>query len=90
MFYEDELISTCLPGKNDVLRGKQKRLLLMNLKEAYGEWKKASGGLKGGFSKFASLRPQHCVLAGASETHSVCVCVYHQNLKFMLHSSGLE
>ena len=36
-----------------------------------------------GFSKFAELRPKHCVLAGASGTHSVCVCTIHQNVKLM-------
>ncbi|KAM7303334.1 hypothetical protein ISCGN_013295 [Ixodes scapularis] len=36
-FYEDELVSICIRGKNDVVRGRQKRLLLMNLKEAYEE-----------------------------------------------------
>ena len=29
------------------------------------------------FSKFASLRPKKCVLAGASGTHSVCACTIH-------------
>lgn len=43
---------------------------------------------KAGFSTFASLRPPWCVLAGAPGTHSVCVCVYHQNLKLMLHAVG--
>ena len=37
-----------------------------------------------GFSKFAELRPQHCVLAGASGTHAVCVCTIHQNVKLMM------
>lgn len=84
-FYEDELVSICLPGKKDVVRGSQKRLLLINLKEAYEEWKKSNNGVKCGFSKFAALRPKHCLLAGASGTHSVCVCLYHQNLKLLLH-----
>ena len=37
-----------------------------------------------GFSKFPELRPQHCVLAGASGTHAVCVCTIHQNVKLMM------
>ena len=36
------------------------------------------------FSKFVSLRPKECILAGASGTHAVCVCLSHQNFKFML------
>ena len=42
-----------------------------------------------GFSKFAELRPKHCVLAGASGTHSVCVCTIHQNVKLMINGAGL-
>ena len=37
-----------------------------------------------GFSKFAELYPQHCVLAEASGTHAVCVCTIHQNVKLMM------
>jgi len=37
-----------------------------------------------GFSKFADLRPKHCILAGASGTHSVCVCTIHQNVKLLM------
>ena len=37
-----------------------------------------------GFSKFAELHPRHCVLAGASGTHAVCVCTTHQNVKLMM------
>ncbi|KAK6191101.1 hypothetical protein SNE40_002846 [Patella caerulea] len=35
---------------------------------------------------FAALRPKWCVLAGASDTHSVCVCKYHQNPKLMVEA----
>ena len=40
--------------------------------------------MKIGFSKFAELRPRYCVLAGASGTHSVCICTIHQNVKLMI------
>ena len=43
-----------------------------------------------GFSKFCSLRPKWCVLAGPKGTHSVCVCTIHQNVKLMLSAIGLE
>ena len=36
------------------------------------------------FSKFADVRPKHCILAGASGTHSVCVCTIHQKVKLMM------
>ena len=42
-----------------------------------------------GFSKFVDLRPKHCVLAGASGTHSVCVCTIHQNVKLMMLGAKL-
>ena len=43
-----------------------------------------------GFSKFAELRPKHCILAGASDMHSVCVCTIHQNVKLMLLGARLH
>ena len=50
----------------------------------YSEFKSQFPNYKVGFSKFAELRPKHCVLAGASGTHSVCVCTIHQNVKLMV------
>lgn len=41
------------------------------------------------FSKFAELRPRNCVLAGASGTHTVCVCAIHQNVKLMLEGGKI-
>ena len=35
------------------------------------------------------LRPKNVALAGASGTHSVCVCTLHQNVKLMLEGSRL-
>ena len=61
----------------------QKRLVLSNLREVYCEFKERFPDCKIGFSKFAGLRPKHCVLAGASGTHSVCVSTIHQNVKLM-------
>lgn len=37
-----------------------------------------------GFLKFASLRSQHCVLAGSSGTHTICVRSMHQNVNLMM------
>lgn len=88
-FYEDDAVSYCLPGKKDVIRGHQKRLLLMNLRELHEEWKRNSP-FKCGFSSFASLRPAHCVLAGGCGTRTVCVCLEHQNIKLMLHAAGIN
>ena len=70
-----------MPGKKDYVsvrrpQGRvimQKRLVLANLRELYHLFKDRHPVVKVGFSKFAELRPPHCVLAGASGTHSVCV-----------------
>lgn len=92
-FYESEENSKQLPGKRDsksVIQkdGKrqhvQKKLVLMNISELYENFKEKYPDVKIGFSKFASLRPQHCVLAGSSGTHTVCVCTIHENVKLML------
>ncbi|XP_047125875.1 uncharacterized protein LOC124807717 [Hydra vulgaris] len=39
---------------------------------------------KVGLTSFALLRPKHCVLAGKSGTHTVCVCIHHQNPNLMV------
>lgn len=53
---------------------------------AYATFKKLHEDCNIGFSKFAQLRPKWCVLAGSSGTHSVCVCLTHQNVKLMLEA----
>ena len=60
---------------------RQKRLVLCNLKKAYHQFITEHPDVKVGFSKFAELRPKECVLAGATGTHSVCVCVCVQFIK---------
>ena len=86
-----------MPGKKDFISVKQgeqrvqvqKRLILNNLKELYQLFKDNHPNGKVGFSKFAELRPKHCVLAGASGTHSICVCTIHQNVKLMIIGARL-
>jgi hypothetical protein len=68
----------------------QKKLILLNLKELHQLFKTDHPTLKVSFSKFASLRPQHCILAGAAGTHSVCVCKYHQNVKLMIEGANFK
>ena len=68
----------------------QKRFVLCNLWEAYHQFKILHPDVKIGFSKFAQLRPKECVLAGSSGTHSVWVCVLHQNAKLMMAGGILE
>jgi hypothetical protein len=94
-FYTSDEYTRQLPGMKNVKSIKQgnkrvkvqKRLLLMNLNELYAEYKKQStvlGYQTFGFSVFASKRPANVVTVGSSGTHSVCVYVYHQNVKLML------
>ena len=61
----------------------------MNLKEAHSLFK-ADGNPNIGFSTFAKLRPQQCILAGPKGTHTVCVCIYHYNVKLQLSAIGIK
>ena len=59
----------------------QKWLILCNLKELYEAFKSTYPLLKVGFSKFCSLRPKWCVLAGATGTpwpgHGYTQCLFN-------------
>ena len=96
-FYDQDDVSRICPGKKDcvIIRNiqgekiyEQKRLLYANLKELYQIYKNIDGNPKVGFSSFAALRPSHCILAGGSGTHTVCVCSHHQNPKLQLAALG--
>ena len=62
---------------------------MCSLKEAYIAFKEEHEAVKVGFSFFANLRPKNVVIPGASGTHSVCVCTYHQNVKLMIVNSKI-
>ena len=99
-FFDSDDVGRVCPGKREsVMMGrnddgekqfKQKRLLLMNLRETYALFKEDFTDIKIGFSKFAALRPKNCVLPGAAGTHSVCVCVIHQNVKLQIAGLGVK
>lgn len=99
IFFERDDISRICPGKKDCISIRnietgekeliQKRLILMNLKEAYAIYKNTPDAPDIGFSSFCSIRPKFCILAGASGTHTVCVCTYHQNVKLQVSAIGL-
>lgn len=78
-FYISSDHTRTLPGKNNFKSINhehiQKKLILLTLRELYVLFKEENLDLKVGFSKFCSMRPQQCVLAGSSGTHSVCVCI---------------
>jgi len=97
-FYNSDENSRVMDGKKDTITvvvdgekvKKQKRLLLFNLKELYANWKHSIVDCPVSFNKFATLRPSNCILAGASGTHSVCVCTIHQNCKLMLDAINIS
>ena len=99
-FYNNDDTSRQMPGKKDYVSmgrnsdGKplhvQKRLILGNLREIYNHFKSSYPEIRIGFSKFAELRPKNCIIAGASGTHSICVCTMHQNVKLMIAGARLH
>ena len=95
-FYKEDDISRPMLGKKDCFTENgekikvQKKLVLSNLKETYRQFKDRYPETKIGFSKFSSLRPRECVLAGASGIHSVCVCTIHNNVKLMMAGSMMN
>ena len=56
---------------------------LCNLQELYTALKEKHPNVTIGSSKFCSLRPKWCVMAGSRMTCSVCVCSAHQNVVAM-------
>ncbi|XP_044013077.1 uncharacterized protein LOC122855606 [Aphidius gifuensis] len=98
-FYNDERNSSTMPGKKDFLSirdesGKrthvQKKLVLSNLNELFRSFQAEYPTIKIEFSTFAAMRPRYCILAGASGTHTVCVCSIHQNIKLMILGCNLK
>ena len=97
-FFEDEGVSRMMPGKKDYVSvsvngkkiQKQKRLLGSTLKGAYIMYSEKNEDFPISFSKFCKLRPENIILLGASGTHNVCVCTYHQNVILLLENSNLR
>lgn len=97
-FYNSDEYSRVMPGQKDFVSVKidgkrnhmQKRLILNNLKELYQAFKDTNPDVKCSFSKFATLRPKYCILAGASGTHSVCVCAIHENVKLLIEGANIK
>ncbi|KYM94585.1 hypothetical protein ALC62_14783 [Cyphomyrmex costatus] len=96
-FFNDDSNSRFMPGKKDVVSVKkngvrtnvQKRLLLIDLKGLHVLFNESNPENTLSFSAFAKLRPKHCILPGASGTHSMCVCTIHQNCKLMLDAINI-
>lgn len=98
MFYCQDDVSRIMLGKKDCIsirvdgqkRQIQKPLILGNLKEIYLSFKEHNPMLKFDFSKFADLSPQYCILVGPKGTHTVCVCLKHQNVVLMVSAAHLK
>jgi hypothetical protein len=97
-FYNSDGVSFLLPRNKAIFSVKtsdktrihvQKRLVLGNLKELFELFKTTYPDEKMGFLKFAE-RHKHCVLAGRSGTHSVCVGTTHQNVKLMIEGARVK
>ena len=81
-FNDNDEYSTRLPGKKNYVSiqkdvHKQKRLVLSNLRKLFVAFKERNPDVKIGVSKFCTLCPKWCVIAGSSGLHSVCVCTTH-------------
>ena len=87
-----------MPGKKDCVTMKiggeqikvQKKQILFTVYDTYLQFKELNPNIKVGFSKFAEHRPKNVVLPGASATHVVCLCTYHQNPKLMIANSKIN
>lgn len=97
-FYLREDVSRIMPGTKDSISVKldngerkhiQKQLLLCNIDELYHQFKEEYPDVQVSLSKFFTLRPKQCILAGAPGTHMVCVCTYHQNVKLMFNGGDI-
>lgn len=97
-FYTSDENSRVMAGKKEVVSVKdkdgrslkQKRLLLLDLRGLFILYKEIYSMFPLSFSKFCQIRPKECVLAGGSGTHSVCVCIVHQNCKLMLDAIDIK
>ena len=91
-FYQQDEYSRCCPGikdfvsvtKDSVTTKHQKRLLLLNIKQLFLEFKEEYPTVKIGFSKFRELRLECVKTVNHGGMHSVCVCQYHQNVKLLV------
>lgn len=90
-FYRSDEVSRVMPGIKDKISvregleriSKSKRLMLWGLQDAYELFRNENSEIEISFSKFASLRPKECILAGSAGTHNVCVCMIHENVRLM-------
>jgi hypothetical protein len=94
-FYLRDDISRPFPGLKDTISIKlsngirqnfQKRLLLAPLDTLYKQYLELCKNVKQesvSFTSFWKLRPKQCVYTNDSSAMNVCVCMIHENMKFM-------
>lgn len=91
-FYMSPEISRTTSGERDVVKvinkngdieELQKQLMLVNIDEAFIKFKKENPDVNIEKPHFAKLRPMQCILLGEDGSHAICVCKYHENMKFM-------
>ena len=63
---------------------------LCDLHELYTAFKEKHPNINIEFSKFCTLRPKWCVLAGLKMTHSVCVCSAFQNVVWLVDAMDCD
>ena len=94
-FYTDSDFVRPMPGAKQVVACRQadgskvyeaQRLILCDLLELYNHFCMANPSMSSKVkkSKFCELRPKYCKTVSSTGTHSVCVCVIHQNFKFLV------
>lgn len=95
IFFCRDDISRMAPGKRDVItvrsnnekEKRQKRHMVMNIRETFAVFKDENPNIKIEISKLAELRPPH-VLLNSQMPANVCVCLYHEN--FILAVDALQ
>ena len=91
-FYQQDEYSRCCPEmksfvsvtKESVKTKHQKRLLLLNIKQLFFEFKKEYPTVKNGFSKFLEVRTKWMKTVNHSGMHPVCVYQYYRNTKLLV------
>lgn len=93
-FFSRDDISRQAPGKRDTKSVKmkdgkretrQKRHLIMTVKEAFSVYKEKFPQSDVHISTFYSFRPKH-ILLSSEIPHNVCVCKYHGNFNFLVEA----
>lgn len=96
-FYRDDNISRPSPKLNDTIPGPrpeddriERRHMIVNQRETYLLFKEKYPQSQIKKSKFFELRPRECVLPKNRPYHNVCLCIIHENFKFLYRAIGSD